>query len=150
MTLRHYGVASLISLLLVAGSIFVCGMAVFLPPASVTALLLLICSLTCYGLDVPVVRFRVWSLAMGLLGMIAGIGFSVPYVKHLQELREQYPVRSLASRLAYESRPADSGSGTSSTAEIRFVAPPPEGACAWDALEMDERNPHWRGPGMGP
>jgi hypothetical protein len=134
-----YGVAALISLVALVLSVLVCAGSALLPPVSVTALLVLILSLVCSARNSSVRRFRLLTVVMGVVGLIAGFGFSVPYINSLHRLRDEYPLRSLESRLAYEGRWSANEPGRGTSDSRTYLSPPPKGAPAWDDLAAQEK-----------
>jgi hypothetical protein len=134
-----YGAAALVSLVALVSSVLVCGGSALLPPVSVTALLVLILSLGCMARKSSVGRFRALTVLMGVVGIIAGFGFSLPYINSLHRLRDEYPLRSLKSRLAYEGRWNSSRPGNGISDSRTYFALPPKGAPAWDDLAAQEK-----------
>jgi hypothetical protein len=136
---QGYGVAGIVALLGLLASIFACSGAVFLPPLVITALILLLGTIVCAGRQSKIAHFRVFTLCAGAIGMLSGIGISTPYVQHLHKLREQYPMVSLAPRLAYEADRKQPKPGQTA-ASANLYAPPPQGSPAWANLAVEERD----------
>jgi hypothetical protein len=135
---KGYGAAGIVSLLGLLASIFACGGVLFLPPLVITALLLLLGTIVCAGRQSKVAHFRIFTLCAGAVGMLSGFGISTPYIQHLHELREQYPMVSLAPRLAYEVEHKQPKPGQT-VASATLFAPPPQGSPSWANLAVEER-----------
>jgi hypothetical protein len=141
---RSYKSAEAVSLACLAFGVLLCpAFGAIFPPVGVTALALaILCGVLLARGSKPTPRqTAVIGITAVAMGMVGGVLFSLPYVKHLRELRTTYPIESLASRLEYETKPAAGpplGNTVAAPDAKPHFDPPPRGAPAWSELSILE------------
>jgi hypothetical protein len=136
---NNYRVAATASFVFLLLSMVTCAIGLLFPPVSITAVLLLLISLICGESQIRVKNFRIATVCAAVVGILAGFGFSLPYVTQMHRLQEEFPMLSLAPRLAYETKHPQQRTGVTTVASKTLFAPPPPGTPAWDHLAAVER-----------